>query len=473
MSSKLKIPSPLRRFTNDQSELEVNGNNIQKILDELFKAHPDIKNHLVEDDGNLRNFVNIFINGEDIRQKGGMDAEVSNESDVRIIPSIAGGLPSNKVLTPKEFVRYSRHLSLPEVGIEGQKKIKAAKVLVVGAGGLGCPVSLYLAAAGVGTIGMVDYDVVDESNLQRQVLFGVEQQGKSKLISAKERLENLNPYTNFILHEVALTSENALDIIKDYDMVVDGTDNFPTRYLVNDACVLLNIPNIYGSIYRFDGQVSIFNFEDGPCYRCLYPSPPPPGLVPSCAEGGVLGVLPGIIGTLQANETLKIILNIGDLMVGRFLLFDALSMEFSELKIQKNENCVVCGSNPTVTELIDYKQFCGIDSVTYKIKYEEMDVIELEKHLQNESSPTIIDVREEFELEISKLDEAIHIPMNDLPKRLDELNENIEYVIMCRTGVRSAQICEFLANQNFRSVANLTGGINEWAKQIDPAIPVY
>ncbi|SVD50129.1 uncharacterized protein METZ01_LOCUS402983, partial [marine metagenome] len=282
---------------------------------------------------------------------------------------------------------------------------------------LGCPVSLYLAAAGVGTIGMVDYDVVDESNLQRQVLFGVDQQGKSKLLSAKERLENLNPYTNFILHEVALTSENALDIIKDYDMVVDGTDNFRTRYLVNDACVLLNIPNIYGSIYRFDGQVSIFNFEDGPCYRCLYPSPPPPGLVPSCAEGGVLGVLPGIIGTLQANETLKIILNIGDLMVGRFLLFDALSMEFSELKIQKNENCVVCGSNPTVTELIDYKQFCGIDSVTYKIKYEEMNVIELEKHLQNESSPTIIDVREEFELEISKLDEAIHIPMNDLPKR--------------------------------------------------------
>ena len=473
MSSKLKIPSPLRRFTNDQSELEVNGNNIQKILDELFKAHPDIKNHLVEDDGNLRNFVNIFINGEDIRQKGGMDAEVSNESDVRIIPSIAGGLPSNKVLTPKEFVRYSRHLSLPEVGIEGQKKIKAAKILVVGVGGLGCPVSLYLAAAGVGTIGMVDYDVVDESNLQRQVLFGVDQQGKSKLISAKERLENLNPYTDYILHKVALTSENALDIIKDYDMVIDGTDNFPTRYLVNDACVLLNIPNVYGSIFRFDGQVSVFNFDGGPCYRCLYPSPPPPGLVPSCAEGGVLGVLPGIIGTLQANEALKIILDIGDLMVKRFLLFDALSMEFSELKIQKNENCVVCGSNPTITELIDYKQFCGIDSVAHKIKYEEMDVKELEKHIKNRSSQIIIDVREEFELEISKLDEAIHIPMNDLPKRMDELNAEKDYVIMCRTGVRSAQICEFLANQNFRSVTNLTGGINEWAKKIDSSLTIY
>jgi len=473
MSSKLRIPSPLRRFTNGQSELEVNGDNIRKVLEELFESHPDIKNHLVEDDGSLRNFVNIFINGEDIRQKGGMDAEVSNESDVRIIPSIAGGLTSNKVLTPKEFIRYSRHLSLPEVGIEGQKKIKAAKVLVVGAGGLGCPVSLYLAAAGVGTIGMVDYDVVDESNLQRQVLFGVDQQGKSKLISAKERLENLNPHTNIILHEVALSSENALDIIKDYEMVIDGTDNFPTRYLVNDACVLLNIPNIYGSIYRFDGQVSVFNFKAGPCYRCLYPSPPPPGLVPSCSEGGVLGVLPGIIGTLQANEALKIILEIGDLMVGRFLLFDALSMEFSELKIQKNENCVVCGSNPTVTELIDYKQFCGIDSVTHKIEYAEMDVKELEKHLKNGSSPIIIDVREEFELEISKLGVAIHIPMNDLPKRLDELNAETDYVIMCRSGTRSAQICEFLANQNFRSVANLVGGINEWAKKIDSSLPVY
>jgi adenylyltransferase/sulfurtransferase len=293
------------------------------------------------------------------------------------------------------------------------------------------------------------------------------------LKSAQERLNNLNPHTNFILYEVALSSENALDIIKDYDMVVDGTDNFPTRYLVNDACVLLNKPNVYGSIYRFDGQVSVFNYDAGPCYRCLYPSPPPPGLVPSCAEGGVLGVLPGIIGTLQANETLKIILDIGDLMVGRFLLFDALSMEFSELQVQKNEDCVICGSNPTVTELIDYKEFCGIDSLTHKIEYEEMDVKELEKQLKNGSSPTIIDVREEFELEISNLEEAIHIPMNDIPKRLDELNAEDNYVIMCRTGVRSAQICEFLANQKFKSVANLTGGINEWVQQVDPTQQVY
>tara|TARA_Y100000590_G_scaffold174165_1_gene199194 strand:+ start:2238 stop:3650 length:1413 start_codon:yes stop_codon:yes gene_type:complete len=470
MASTLKIPSPLRRFTNGEASIEVNGSNVRDVLEELFQAHPDIKNHLIEEDGSLRNFVNIFIGGEDIRQKGGMDAPVSDGADIRIIPSIAGG---SAKLSPEEFIRYSRHLSLPEVGIEGQKKIKSAKVLVVGAGGLGSPVSLYLAAAGVGTIGMVDFDVVDESNLQRQVLFGMEQIGKSKLQSAKERLENLNPYTDFILHETALSSENALEIIADYDMVVDGTDNFPTRYLVNDACVLLNKPNVYGSIYRFDGQVSVFNHNEGPCYRCLYPSPPPPNLVPSCAEGGVLGVLPGIIGTMQANEALKLILNIGELMVGRFLLFDALSFEFSELNIQKNDACVVCGNNPSITKLIDYKQFCGVESVNEKVSYTELEVEKLQDLLQNGSAPIIIDVREDFELEISKIDGSIHIPMNQVPKRLEELSPEKEYVIMCRTGVRSAQICEFLANQNFQSVSNLTGGINQWAKQIDSSLPVY
>ena len=470
MASKLRIPSPLRRFTNGESSIDVNGNTVEQVLDELFSAHPDIKGHLIEDNGSLRNFVNIFIEGEDIRQKGGMNAEIVDGSDVRIIPSIAGGSAN---LSPKEFIRYSRHLSLPEVGIEGQKKIKSAKVLLVGIGGLGSPVSLYLAAAGVGTIGMVDYDKVDESNLQRQVLFGMEELGKSKLESAKERLKNLNPNTTFNLHKVALTSENALDIIKEYDIVVDGTDNFPTRYLVNDACVILGKPNVYGSIYRFDGQISVFNYDDGPCYRCLYPAPPPPNLVPSCAEGGVLGVLPGIIGTMQANETLKLILGIGELMVGRFLLFDALSFEFSELKIQKNDDCLVCGNNPKVTKLIDYKQFCGVDSINQKIEYDEMEVIELQKLLKNDPPPIILDVREDFELEISQIDGAVHIPMNQVPKRLEELNPDNKYVIMCRTGVRSSQICEFLSNQNFRSVANLSGGINEWAKKIDSSLPVY
>ena len=376
-------------------------------------------------------------------------------------------------LSSQEKIRYSRHLSLPEVGIEGQKKLKSAKVLVVGAGGLGCPVSLYLAAAGVGTIGLVDYDIVDESNLQRQVLFGINQNGQSKLVSAKDRLSDLNPNSNYILHEVALSSDNALEIIADYDIVVDGTDNFPTRYLVNDSCVLLNKPNIYGSIYRFDGQVSVFNHSNGPCYRCLYPSPPPPGLVPSCAEGWVLGVLPGIIGTLQANETIKTILGIGDLMVGRFLLFDALSMEFTELKINKNNKCVVCGDQPTITEPIDYQQFCGIDSESNKIDYKEISVDELSLNIKNDNAPIIIDVREDFELEISKIEGAIHIPMNDLPDRLDELNLIENYVIMCRTGVRSAQVCEFLAKQNFKSIYNLVGGINEWVKAIDTDQQIY
>ena len=470
MSSILKIPSPLRRFTNGEASIEVNGNSVNKVLEELFNAHPDIKGHLIEDDGNLRNFVNIFINGEDVRQKGGLEAEVADGDDVRIIPSIAGG--SGK-LSPDEFIRYSRHLSLPEVGVDGQKKIKSSKVLVIGAGGLGSPVSLYLAAAGVGTIGMVDFDVVDESNLQRQVLFGMDQIGRSKLQSAKEKLKNLNPYTNYILHETALSSENALDIIENYDIVVDGTDNFPTRYLVNDACVILGKPNVYGSIYRFDGQVSIFNFNNGPCYRCLYPSPPPPNLVPSCAEGGVLGVLPGIIGTMQANEALKLILGIGDLMVNRFLLFDALTFEFNELKINKNSECVVCGDNPSITKLIDYKQFCGMETENEKISFVELEVSKLKEKLNNGSSPIIIDVREDFELEISKIEGSLHIPMNQIPNRLDELNPDNDYVIMCRTGVRSAQICEFLSNQNFRSIANLSGGINEWAKTIDSSLPIY
>jgi len=318
-------------------------------------------------------------------------------------------------LTQEELARYSRHLNLPEVGLDGQKKIKDSKVLIVGMGGLGNPVSLYLAAAGVGTIGLVDFDVVDVSNLQRQVLFGVDQKNKSKLQSAKERLKNLNPHTTYNLHEVALSSENALNIIKDYDIVVDGTDNFPTRYLVNDACVLLDKPNVYGSIYRFDGQVSIFNYNKGPCYRCLYSSPPPPELVPSCAEGGVLGVLPGIIGTLQANEVLKIILDIGDLMVNRFLLFDALTMEFNELKITKDENCVICGTNPSITKLIDYKQFCGIQNDDYKQEnFNEITVQELNNLFSNGQIPTVLDVRENHEVDIAKIDKTLHIPMKEV-----------------------------------------------------------
>ncbi len=291
--------------------------------------------------------------------------------------------------------------------------------------------------------------------------------------SAKEQLDKLNPNIKFNLFNIKLSSKNALDIIKDYDIVIDGTDNFSTRYLVNDACVLLKKPNVYGSIYRFDGQVSIFNFKEGPCYRCLYPAPPPPGLVPSCAEGGVLGVLPGIIGTLQANEALKIILGIGDLMVGRFLLFDALSMEFNELKINKDEKCKICGLNPTIDTLIDYDDFCGINIDNEQNSYSEIDVYELEKYLQNDQCPIIIDVREDYEVAISKLQQAIHIPMNEIPNNIKNFDTNSDYIILCRSGVRSAQICEFLIDNNFTSVSNLLGGINEWAKKIDKTLTVY
>jgi adenylyltransferase/sulfurtransferase len=377
-------------------------------------------------------------------------------------------------LTQEELARYSRHLNLPEVGLDGQKKIKDSKVLIVGMGGLGNPVSLYLAAAGVGTIGLVDFDVVDVSNLQRQVLFGVDQKNKSKLQSAKERLKNLNPHTTYNLHEVALSSENALNIIKDYDIVVDGTDNFPTRYLVNDACVLLDKPNVYGSIYRFDGQVSIFNYNKGPCYRCLYSSPPPPELVPSCAEGGVLGVLPGIIGTLQANEVLKIILDIGDLMVNRFLLFDALTMEFNELKITKDENCVICGTNPSITKLIDYKQFCGIQNDDYKQEnFNEITVQELNNLFSNGQIPTVLDVRENHEVDIAKIDKTLHIPMKEVMNRMTELNKNNEIIVLCKSGKRSTEICQLLINNNFNNVKNLKGGIIAWSKEIDSSIPVY
>ncbi len=377
-------------------------------------------------------------------------------------------------LTQEELARYSRHLNLPEVGLDGQKKIKDSKVLIVGMGGLGNPVSLYLAAAGVGTIGLVDFDVVDVSNLQRQVLFGVDQKNKSKLQSAKERLKNLNPHTTYNLHEVALSSKNALNIIKDYDIVVDGTDNFPTRYLVNDACVLLDKPNVYGSIYRFDGQVSIFNYNKGPCYRCLYSSPPPPELVPSCAEGGVLGVLPGIIGTLQANEVLKIILDIGDLMVNRFLLFDALTMEFNELKITKDENCVICGTNPSITKLIDYKQFCGIQNDDYKQEnFNEITVQELNNLFSNGQIPTVLDVRENHEVDIAKIDKTLHIPMKEVINRMTELNKNNEIIVLCKSGKRSTEICQLLINNNFNNVKNLKGGIIAWSKEIDSSIPVY
>jgi len=363
------------------------------------------------------------------------------------------------------------------VGMEGQRRLKAARVLCVGAGGLGAPLAFYLAAAGVGTLGLVDFDVVDASNLQRQIIHSTKDIGRKKLDSAEEKLLALNPALNVVKHETLLTSANALDILKDYDIVADGTDNFPTRYLVNDACVLLGKPNVYASIYRFEGQASVFAKENGPCYRCLYPEPPPPGLVPSCAEGGVLGILPGLLGMIQATEAIKLILGKGESLAGRLLLVDALNMKFRELKLRKNPECPVCGEHPTVTKLIDYQQFCGIVPETkqeQKVKngIPQITVKELKQRMDAGDDVFVLDVREPYEYQIANLGAKL-IPQNDVPKRLDEIDRQREIVVHCRSGQRSQRIAEYLAQQGYPKVKNLAGGILAWADEIDPKMQKY
>jgi len=378
-------------------------------------------------------------------------------------------------LSNREILRYSRHLIMPEVGMDGQLKLKRAKVLMVGSGGLGAPLGLYLAAAGVGRLGIVDFDTVDFTNLQRQVIFGASDVGRKKLEAARERLANLNPEIRIDTYETRLTSDNALDILRDYDIVVDGTDNFPTRYLVNDACVLLGKPNVYGSIFRFEGQASIFGYPGGPCYRCLYPEPPPPGLVPSCAEGGVLGVLPGIIGCIQAMETIKLILGSGEPLVGRLLLFDALGMRFRELKLRKNPECPVCGEHPTVTKLIDYAQFCGIrgeEAPAQTAAVPEITPKQLKQRLDRGDDLYILDVREPHEYQICNLNGHL-IPLGELPKRVSELDSSREIVAHCRSGKRSAEAVEFLTKAGFRKIWNLKGGILAWSDEVDPSVPKY
>ena len=380
-------------------------------------------------------------------------------------------------LTHEEILRYSRHLLIPEVGLAGQKKLKAASVLVIGTGGLGSPVSLYLAAAGVGRIGLVDYDVVDYSNLQRQVIHGTSGLGRLKVDSARERMLDVNPDIKVEVYNEPFTSENAMRIAQDYDILIDGTDNFPTRYLTNDVCVLLGKPNVYGSIFRFDGQVSVFDARRGPCYRCLFPEPPPPGLVPSCAEGGVLGVLPGTVGTLQATEALKLILGIGESLIGRLLLYNALDMSFEFVTLRKNPSCKVCAPEPEITELIDYEAFCGVPGHDHEDGSVgggwDIEAGELAGRLQRGERVKLLDVREPHELEISRLEGARLIPLGQLAARLSELDSADEMVVFCKGGTRSARALEVLASAGFRKVKNLKGGINAWAEQVDPSLPVY
>ena len=378
-------------------------------------------------------------------------------------------------LTNEEILRYSRHLIMPEVGMEGQLKLKAAKVLCIGTGGLGAPLGLYLTAAGVGHIGLVDFDVVDFTNLQRQVTFSTSDVGKPKTEAARARLHNLNPDVEITTYETKLTSQNALDLFKDYDIIVDGTDNFPTRYLVNDACVLLGKPNVYGSIFRFEGQVTVFGTPDGPCYRCLYPEPPPPGLVPSCAEGGVLGVLPGIVGSLQALETIKLIIGRGHSLAGRLVLFDALSLKFRELRLRKNHHCPMCGTHRSIRELIDYNEFCGIrgeEEPESDLQVPEITARDLKEKLDHGEDIFILDVREPHEYQICNLKGHL-IPVGELPRRVHELDSARDIVVHCKSGKRSAQAVDFLRQAGFRKVYNLHGGILSWSTQVDPSVPRY
>ena len=432
MAHRVLIPTPLRPYTSQQDTVDAEGGTVGEVLSSLTTTYSDLKRHLYADDGKLRHFVNVYVNDDDIRYLERDATKLKPGDVISIVPSVAGGAPGPAApavdrstdLSNAEIQRYSRHLILPEVGMEGQKRIKGGSVLCVGAGGLGSPAALYLAAAGIGRLGIIDFDNVDESNLQRQILHGTPDVGRSKLQSARDRLEAINPEVRVETYETRLTSSNALELFKDYDVILDGTDNFATRYLVNDACVLLKKPNAYGSIFRFEGQASDFATVGGPCYRCLYPEPPPPGLVPSCAEGGVLGVLPGVIGTIQATEALKLILGAGSTLVGRLLLYDAWSMKFRELKLRRDPNCPICGDHPSIKGLIDYEEFCGVSPAATKAaapSVPETTVEELKARVDAKKPFFLLDVREPHEYQISRIAGSTLIPLGQLPNRLAEI----------------------------------------------------
>jgi len=477
MAVTILIPTPLRAFTEGRDRVQLEAATVGQLLERLAAEHAALRGHLFAEDGRLRSFVNVFVNDRDIRSLGRQETPVRPGDTVAIVPSIAGGRgPAVAEQLPKlsheEILRYSRHLILPDVGVEGQRKLKAARVLLVGAGGLGSPAALYLAAAGVGTLGVVDFDVVDRTNLQRQILHGTAMVGRPKLESAVARIQDINPHVRVEPFETRLTSENALDIIRGFDVVADGTDNFPTRYLVNDACVLLGKPNVYGSIFRFEGQASVFFAEEGPCYRCLYAEPPPPGLVPSCAEGGVLGVLPGIIGSIQALETIKLILGSGDTLIGRLLLFDALQLRFRELRLEKDPDCPVCGAHPTVTSLIDYEAFCGVGAEP-AYAGAEITAADLRAEWAKNPDLVVLDVREPHEAAIARIAGTRLIPLSELPERLHELDGHAELVTHCHHGLRSMKALEILNAAGFAKVRSLKGGIDAWSVNVDPEVPRY
>jgi molybdopterin/thiamine biosynthesis adenylyltransferase/rhodanese-related sulfurtransferase/molybdopterin converting factor small subunit len=465
------IPTPLRKFTNNTAKVEIQASNVDEVLVNLTSQYPDMRKHLYTSAGKIPSFINIFVDDEDIRNLQEGSTVLTERSVVSIVPAIAGGIDFSK----EELARYNRHIIIPEFGIEAQKKLKEAKVLVIGSGGLGSPMLLYLAAAGIGTIGIVDFDVVDDSNLQRQVLYGVKEVGTSKAESAKKRLAELNPHIQINVYNEKFTSANALDIIKEYDIVADGTDNFQTRYLVNDTCVLLGKPNVYASIFQFEGQASVFNYKDengeyGPNYRDLYAYPPPPGLVPSCAEGGVLGVLPGILGSIQALEVIKVASGVGEVLSGRFFTFDALSFQTRILKIRKNPDNPISGLNPTITELIDYEEFCGLKN---EKQVKEITVDELYQWRTEGRDFQLIDVREPFEYDIVNIGAEL-IPLSDILNKADKISKDKMVVVHCKMGGRSTKgILELEERFGFDNLYNLKGGIIEYLSTYEPEASVY
>ncbi len=496
MAVTVRIPGPLRRLTQGESEIQVEAQTVGEALAILRERYPQLGQRLFDGEGQLKPFVNVYLNDEDIRFLQELDTPLTDGAVLTLVPAMSGGdekaakdgregkmargLVSEEnlpMLTQEEILRYSRHLLIPEVGLKGQRKLKAGSVLIVGTGGLGSPASLYLAAAGVGRIGLVDYDVVDETNLQRQIVHGTSTVGVPKVESAKQRLLDINPDITVETYNTILTSENAMEIVSKYDVIIDATDNFPTRYLLNDACVFLGKPLVYGAIFRFDGQAAVFYAEEGPCYRCLFPEPPPPHLVPTCAEGGVFGVLPGVIGAIQATEAIKLLLGIGETLVGRLLLYDALEMTFDLIKVPKNPKCKVCGPEPEITELIDYEAFCGVPAHDHLegSAGAQWDITprELAERLARGDKIRLIDVREPHELEIVRFPGAENIPLSQLPERLHELDSTEEIVLICHRGSRSARALDLLTAAGFRKVKNLRGGLQAWAEEVDPTMVVY
>ena len=475
--AKVLIPTPLRQFTGRQDAVTVAGATVGEVLNALTAQYPDLRKQIFNDEGKVRSFVNVYLNDEDIRYLS-KDATAAQDGDtISLVPSIAGGSalaapPQEIALSNDEILRYSRHLIIPEVGMEGQQKLKSAKVLLVGAGGLGAPLGLYLAAAGVGRIGIVDFDVVDFTNLQRQVIHSTRDVGRKKLDSAAEKMQAINPHVEIVKHETALSSENALDILKDYDIVVDGTDNFPTRYLVNDACVLLGKPNVYGSIFRFEGQATVFAYQGGPCYRCLYPEPPPPGLVPSCAEGGVLGILPGTIGLIQATETVKLILGIGEPLVGRLLLYDALGMRFRELKLRKNPECPVCGEHP------HHHPPDRLSSILRRAANpgDESDGKRNRRYGSESQARPRRPFRAHRRARAARIQDLQHPrrpadPAGRSSQAPERARPQADIVIHCKSGVRSAKACAILRQAGFEHVRNMKGGILAWSDKVDRSVP--